>query len=201
LTMGHPIIASAAKFETSEIVERLQNSGVNATQLVVGVGLTQAAIISARLRDLVAGRDVFFCCTAGILGNFRNVELFTALGVDFAPVDVRTGQGYLVTNSEEKLMLNSLQLPLPACWVHNSGSISLKTEKSTKDLPVLETLELYAVAKNWLPVAKSFTCVVAVTNAVGPDAHQQWKDHFRDAATLTADFLANEIKVMGRRWS
>jgi hypothetical protein len=198
--MGHLIIASAAGFETNEVMEKLRENGVRASQLIVGVGLVQSAIIASRLRDVVKDRDVVFCCTGGILGDFTGVDLYRAKDVVLRPNDVRHKQSYLVEGSEPPIELQSLPFSMPLCTVSGSPSISLSSEKSFGQIADIETLELYAVARAWFPWVKTLTGIVAVTNAVGAHAHEQWKSNFRNAASKTALAVTNEIIKLKDRW-
>ncbi len=198
--MSRIVIASAAKFETDELMVELCRLGIDATQLVVGVGSTQAAILAARLREVVAGRDVVFCCTGGILGAFDEVAVYQAKVVRFNPSDVRHGQSYIVAGSEPSIDTTGLPFLLPACEISGSGSISLLPENYESITPKIETLELYSVARAWSPWVKTLTGIVAVTNSVGPKAHFDWKENFRLASSKTATSVAAEILNMKERW-
>jgi hypothetical protein len=54
---------------------------------------------------------------------------------------------------------------------------------------LLETIELYAVARSWLPLARSFAAIVATTNATGSQARSEWQANFKEAACLTGALL------------
>jgi hypothetical protein len=199
--MTHLIVASAAPFETLPLMEKLATAGIRATQITVGVGAVSSAICAGRLLDVVAGRDVMFCCTGGVLGTFKDVHVYQARSVKFSPPDVRRSQSYLVADSEPELFPHSVPSTLSPCTVAGSSTISLVEEQSSGPQPVLETLELYSVAKAWHSVAKTFTGLVAVTNQVGPNAHRQWLAQHRLAATLTAEAAMKILEPLRHQWS
>lgn len=195
--MPRLIIASAAQFEISPVIDSLSGLGIEATVVNTGVGLTESSIVASRLRDLVSGRDVIFCCTGGVIGSFSTVEIFRAISVELAPHDVRNGATYLLNQYEPKLSFTCLPMMLPERAVYGSLGISREIDKSPSSGEPLETIELYGVARAWLPVAKSFTAIVASTNAIGPQAHEQWAANFIAASKLTASFLARELPRLG----
>ena len=195
--MSRLILASAAKFEIAPLIESLTSIGLNATCINTGIGLTESSIISSRLRDLVSGRDVVFCCTAGVIGSFSDTQLYLAKSVELAPFDVRNGDTYLLKNFEPTLIFNSLPINLPARRIYGSLGVSKQKETSPEFVEALETIELYGVARSWLPVVKSFTAIVASTNATGPQAHDQWVENFDTASRLTAEFLVAQLPTLG----
>lgn len=197
--MNRLIVASAAYFESAELVAKLKAEGQEVTHLVIGVGLTEASIISSRLRDLVAGRDVLFCCTGGILGSFSGVSIYKAKSVELAPQDVRSGQSYLISEFEPKVSIMGLNLQFPECEAVGSVGVSLVPASPGHKIPQLETLELYGVARAWSGIAGSFTAIIAATNATGPDAHAEWKAHFKNAAALTAEKVSSQLLMNPRK--
>jgi hypothetical protein len=54
---------------------------------------------------------------------------------------------------------------------------------------LVENMELYSLARVWLPVVSSFSAVLGSTNAIGPDVHNQWKTNFAKVRELTAKHL------------
>ncbi len=191
--MSRLIIASAASFETAELVRLLEGSAIPVTNIITGVGLTQSTITASRLQNFIRGRDVVFCCTGGIIGPFSAVTIYRASSAKLAPFDVRRGQCELLKQFDPVCQFEGLPLRLPICDVLGSVGVTVASEPSHGGPIMLETLELYGVARAWLSHAKSFTAVVASTNEVGPTARKQWQENFRLAATLTADTLVGEI--------
>jgi hypothetical protein len=201
------IIASAADFETIPSVKLLTGNSLDFTRIVTGIGVTESAIIASRTRDLVAGRDIIFCCSGGVIGQFDTVGLFSASQVGIGSWDVRNHKAELLTMFDPILRLKPLSLTLPLCDVFCSFGISTKPEEqppsSGPSMPLIqiETMELYSVARAWLPIVRSFTGIIATTNATGHDARADWKHNFEKAAIMTGEFLSNKLPqlALGRR--
>lgn len=68
--MSRLIIASAASFETLELVNRLAVAAIPATNIITGIGHTQSTITATRLQNCVRGRDVIFAARAALSGRF-----------------------------------------------------------------------------------------------------------------------------------
>lgn len=196
--MSRIIIASAAAFETDDIIKNVGEISHDITRVVTGVGLTQSAIVAANTTDLVEGRHVIFCCTAGIVGTFKDVNIFCATSLELAPWDVRHKKTELLGQFDRSIQLNSLKFKLPACRVVCGLGISVK-EDSTECIPneiVTETIEAYSVARAWAERALTFSVLVATTNATGQDARDQWRRNFESAAKLTASALIREMRTL-----
>ena len=197
--MSRVVIASAASFETDEVICRLQRKGINLTRIITGVGMTEAAMISSRTRDLVADRDVIFCCTAGVIGDFDQIKIFSASTVELRSWDIRNGKTELLTNFDPILKLSPPALSLPDCHALCSLGVSTGADEGvdihlTKGAStLLETIELYAVARSWLPLARSFAAIVATTNATGSRARSEWQANFKEAAYLTGALLEERL--------
>lgn len=195
--MSRLIIASAAKFEIAPLIESLSDLGIDFTCINTGVGLTESSIVASRLRDMVAGMDVIFCGTGGIVGAFSQVHIYRAASVELAPFDARNGLSYLLTQFEPRLNFKSLPIDLPEKVVFGSLGVSTGLETSAAAGEPLETIELYGVARAWAPVARSFTAIIASTNATGPAAHAEWTANFKEASTMTAAILSKELHRLG----
>jgi hypothetical protein len=196
--MSRVIIASAAAFETDDIIRSLNQVPYEITRIVTGVGLTQSAIVAANTRELVEGRHVIFCCTAGTIGPFNDVGVFCAKSLELAPWDVRHQKTELLDQFDGPINLNPIEFKFPKCRVVCGLGISVAKEASMPpSIDVLtETIEAYSVARAWIERAKSFTVLVATTNATGPNARAQWKRNFESAAKLTAASLHKELPTL-----
>jgi len=200
--MTRLIIASAAAFETDESLQVLSKTDLEITRIVTGIGMTQSALISARTMDLVAGRHVVFCGTGGIVGNFSGTGLYSAQEIQLGPMDVRQGHCELLSDFDYSISLRPIELQLNTCNIVCSVGVTVGLEDNVlmrqkftnKSSSIIETIELYAVARAWLPVVRSFTAIIAVTNATGPNARTDWRNNFRYAATMTASFLADKVQ-------
>jgi nucleoside phosphorylase len=56
--------------------------------------------------------------------------------------------------------------------------------------PVVENMEAASLAAHCREQGIPFTALLAVTNVIGPEARQQWKENFRGAGLLLADIGA-----------
>lgn len=197
--MTRIVIASAASFETDETISRLQKNRIEFTRIVAGIGMSEAAMIAAKTRELISDRDVIFCCTAGVVGKFDHIRLFLATTVELGSWDVRNGRTDLLQGFDPPLNFSPKNFALPKCHALCSLGVStsadeLRANASKHDaLAVVETMELYAVARAWLPLARSFTAVVATTNATGEGARSEWRANFKEAASITAAFLDDAV--------
>lgn len=196
--MSRVIIASAASFETDHIIHSATDIPYELTRVVTGIGLTQSAIVAANTRDLVEGRHVIFCCTAGIVGPFKDVGIFSAKSLELAPWDVRHQKTELLVQFDAPIHLNPLDFNAPKCRLVCGLGISVADEStghfSTDNMT--ETIEAYSVARAWVGRAKTFSVLVATTNATGQNARQQWKHNFESAAKLTASSLKKELQTL-----
>ena len=61
----------------------------------------------------------------------------------------------------------------------------------------VENLELYSCIGEIAAQAASLAVVLAVTNAIGPDAHLQWRQNFAGAAGMTAEFVSSRLCARG----
>lgn len=197
--MARIILSSAATFETDETLEKLTQQSCNVTRIITGIGMTEAAITASRTRELIRGRDVIFCCTAGTIGNFDDIKLFVASAVGLGPWDVRNLKTDLLPAYDPPLTLSSLKFNLPKCEALCGLGISTQPDvvsdlgnRSIHSM-VVETMELYAVARAWLPLARSFSAIVATTNSIGKNARSDWQRNFKRAAIVTSDFLAESL--------
>jgi hypothetical protein len=201
--MSQLVVASAASFETADLIHRLGERAIPVTNIVTGIGLTQSTIVASRLKSFVRGKDVIFCCTGGVIGPFNGVQVFSASAVRLAPFDVRRGDSELLGQFDPVCVLSGLDFGLSVCEAFGSLGISVGEERPSHEGHKLETLELYGVARAWLSEARSFTAIVASTNATGPCARVQWQENFKIAAAITAEALLPKLDqlVNGNRKS
>ena len=79
---------------------------------------------------------------------------------------------------------------MPAAEVFCAPNISLTNALPTTaqaDMLCVENVEAYAFLSLLGETARSVDVLLAVTNAVGKDAHQQWRQCHAQAAALTAE--------------
>jgi hypothetical protein len=191
--MTRIVIASAAAFETDPLVSSLEKSQVSFTRLITGVGLTQSSINCARLADVVRGRHVFFICTGGFIGTKFSMQLYAAGRVTLAPYDVRQEFSEMVEGFDPHLEIGGHTLGLKKIDVTASVGVSVHRDLTSRYDQMVETMELYGVARAWLQQARSFSAFISTTNITGPSAREQWRQNFKAAAQMTAEQLAPKI--------
>jgi hypothetical protein len=191
--MGRIVIASAAAFETDPLVDRLASARVDFTRLTTGVGLTEASMTCARLTDVIRSRFVFFICTGGTIGSDTSLRTFSARRVSLRPYDVRHGFSQLVNGCDPDIILEPLNFGYELVDAAGSLGVSVHSEICPPEGLIVETMELYGVARAWQHHAKRLTAFVTVTNTTGPLAREQWRNQYKDAAQMAADQLAPKI--------
>lgn len=195
-TASRLIIASAGRFEALSLLGELSQAGIAHTYIEVGVGAVRSALISKSLQAIARDRVVIFVGSCGQSKFFSKPYLVHPEKVNWAPSDVRSGRGYLVPGAEPTLSLSRIQTTETICRVEVSCAASITLHDDPKD-HVFENLELYSVASAWQGVAKNFFAILGVTNQLGPDAHQQWKQHHGEVSRETADFVMRNLKFFG----
>lgn len=194
----NPILIAAAKFELDPLANSLQQHGHTPESKLTGVGALNAAKKARALGDACRGRDVIFVGTCGTFGAFQKVHLIRAQDVLWVPTCERLGFSYTVKDSAPLIPLPEPPAyckTLPARRVVCSPGISLVgklPEGLTADATV-ENLELYSCIGEIAAQASSLAVVLAVTNAVGPDSHSEWRQHFAAAAGMTAEFISARL--------
>jgi hypothetical protein len=163
-----------------------------------GVGAILAAQNSAALASRVKGRDVIYVGTGGIFGSFCEPELFQPIRVHWSDSGLRLKCSYAIKGDLEPVDLpKEPAAALPVCEVVCSATISLMPEPPLVPQPkkdfILENIELYSIAKPLIEAAQSVKFIIASTNAVGSNAHQDWQKYANRAAELTAQFVKTNI--------
>ena len=187
------IIASAAKFETEPLQTEMAKCAADIGWIFCSVGVIAAAAAGQRTQALCHNQEVLFIGTCGTFGTFKKVELCRAKTIHWSPTCARAGLSYAVDETPP-LLLNSSSCyhDLPAVEVFCAPNLSLtNTLPSTAQEGMLcvENVEAYAFLSALCATAKTVDVLLAVTNAVGKDAHQQWLQHHTQAAKLTAAYV------------
>ena len=194
-----------APFEVQPTLHRCASAGAKVDYESIGIGALAAAKACHHLATLAKSRLVVLIGTAGVFGPFRHIEVVTTTEVHWLPTSDRTGQSYSVEGSCPPLHLKSSAIAtasrLEKCVTLCSPSISLTSDleqtahRQTASEQIkgrlIENIELYSVAEELSRVSKDFTILLAITNAIGPLAHRQWKENFAAAAELTAKTYAD----------
>ena len=194
----NPILVAAAKFELDPLANALQERGHAPELRLTGIGALNAAKKAKAIGDSCRGRDVIFVGTCGTFGAYAKVHLVRASEVLWIPTCERMGFSYTVKDTAPPIALPEPPLfcrSLPVRRVVCSPGISL-VSKLPDGLPadaMVENLELYACAGEIAASAQSVSVILAVTNSIGADAHSQWRQHFTEAAGMTAEFIASRL--------
>lgn len=193
-----PVIIAAAKFELDPLVGALQEKGLTPTTKLIGIGAINAAKRARAVAESCRGRHVVFVGTCGTFGSFSRMHLVRASEVIWLPTCERMHLSYTVKDSAPPITL-----PPPPAYISSlperkvicSPGISLVSKLPDNLAPELcvENLELYSCIGEIATQAASLSVVLAVTNAVGPDSHSQWRQHFAGAAGATAEFLCARL--------
>ncbi len=189
------MFVAAASFELAPLREVFPHLG-DENFALCGIGPIAAAKSAHQLASLAAGRPVVFVGTAGVFGAFAEPYLVRASSVRWSQADERLQQAYAIPGVYPITNLGNgarWANALPTCDVLCASTIStnnllpppLVAERTC------ENLELYSCAPELISAAKNFTALFAITNAIGPDAHEQWRNNHLAAARITADFIKN----------
>lgn len=192
------IIAAAAEFETEPLRGKMTRQA-DVDWVCCGVGVIAAAAAGQRWQSLCRGREVLFIGTCGTFGTFKKIELCRAHTLHWSPTCARIGASYAVDKTPPRsLNCSAHYSDLPAAAVFCAPNISL-----TNTLPVttqagmlsVENIEAYAFLSMLCDRAQSIDVLLAITNAVGKDAHRQWQQHHAQAAQLTAAYVMRQRLV------
>lgn len=191
-------IIAAAKFEVEPLKNALEQLGFAPEVQIVGIGALNAAKNARGVAEACRGRTAVFVGTCGSFSEFSRPVLITGQEVYWLPTSDRLGISYSIKDSAPPIKLRkSLELTngLPSKKIICGPSISKIGTLPDNFLSdsCVENLELYSCAAEIEAKATSFSVILCVTNLVGPDSHQQWKEHFASAATETANFFKNAI--------
>lgn len=194
----HPLLISAAKFEVEPLSNALQQNGHTPDILLTGVGALTAAKRAKMIGEACRGRQVIFVGTCGSFSPFQKVYLIRATEVYWSPTCERLKLSYSVKDS-----CPPIQLPEPPAYIRGlptrkvlcSPGISLvgKTPEGFASDLIVENLELYSCIGEIASQAASLAVILAVTNAVGPDSHMEWRQNYANAAGRTAEYIAARI--------
>lgn len=192
--MNEIVILSAAPFEAQALCERLKHLGLSFTYDSFGIGPVQTAWRAPELAQKYARRNIIVVGTAGAFFRFSSLKLVKPRVCKWMPTCAREGIGQLIEGIEPEWDVSqkaALSLNFDDVTVHTSPCITTKTA-SLIDPNSVENMELYCL-KPVFDAAETFDAIFAITNAVGPQGRQQWRENFRDAGELTASQLAPSI--------
>lgn len=194
----NPVLVAAAKFEVDPLTGTLQQRGHTPESRLTGVGPINAAKKARAIGDSCRGRNVIYVGTCGAFTGYQKVTLIRATEALWLPTCERMGLSYTVKDSAPPI-----SLPEPPAWAKGlpakrvlcSPTVSLvaKLPDGLAADTLVENLELYSVIGEIAQQAASLVVILAVVNAVGPDAHLQWRQNFALAAGMTAEFIGSKL--------
>jgi hypothetical protein len=188
---------SAADFEIAAVVKSLTSVNEDFSVIHCGVGIFPPIETGDVLRNQCAGRDVLFIGTCGIFGDFSKPTLVTTDSVHWEPAGDRIGTSYPVPKMEP---FTVSALPhLPVCRLICGPSVSVDAMKSLRRTTTIENIEFYSVLRTLSSCARSIRALFCITNAIGPDAHSQWKANFGQAGELSAEYVLANLRELGGR--
>ncbi len=183
-----PLFISAAEFETQAFAK------AGFPCFYVGMGALNAAKTANTLRKVAVNQDVVFVGTAGVFGEFSEPLLVRAHKAVWSPVCERHGLSYTVKGTAPDIALpppHPFAEVLPPATVMVSPTISLDPflpQRGDENI-VVENLELYSVAQELIEVSRTLTIILGITNAIGTNAHSEWRANFAKAADMTFEFV------------
>lgn len=172
----------------------------------VGVGLIEAAVGAARAIDETGPRAIVLVGTAGrYAARSRALAIGTAAVVSrvrIASAAAATSRGYFPKPMptelacDERLVaeLGASEITV-ACPLAITSAVALARRIATTTGAELENLEAFAVAAAARAANVPFAAALGIANAVGPNAHAEWRAHGADAAAAACDVVARWLEV------
>ncbi len=186
------ILVSAAAFETKPLRDLCDGRGLSYQVFETGIGPLNASESIHQLASVCYQKPVVFIGTCGVFGSFDGVELVRPNRVHWLPAGERLGFAYSISGLHKPYSLNgsTSHTKLSEVDVICSPTISIVAGGTFPDQQrrYVENLELYS-CMNGLEKSKKLLIVLAVTNAIGPDAHRQWRSHHEEAAVKSSEFV------------
>lgn len=192
-------VIAAADFEYRPLLAHTKKLGIPVDFFSFGIGALDAAANARQLATALAGKDVIYLGTCGTFAGFKEVELVTSHEVRWSCLGERLGKAYKIQHTMPAVAIKN-QLtwsePLASKITLSAASISLDATLNPKDHSgdFVENVELYSIATYLNAGVASLTPILGLTNAIGLEAHEQWKKNYEAAADLAARFVLNIIK-------
>lgn len=193
-------ILAAAPFEISPLLEELSKQKIPYNIYSCGIGPLNAAQNLSHLRQEIKGKDVIYVGTCGVFSQFNGVELLSFSETIWSPISERVGLGATIEGLHPPI-----SIPNRTPWLDLADSLVLTSEaiSSTSALSasywerwgnkrIVENLEAYLCAQ-LAKDCKSFTPILAVTNQVGWEGRQQWRQNYQIAAQKTAEYVISKL--------
>ena len=189
----------AASFEAEPLAKLLQTHSLDFTVTPVGIGAIAAATGIEVNAQNARGRHAVFVGTCGSFAPFTAPELITPSRVLWLPTCERAGLSYSIPDTTPEIscensgpLTSTLREAVVVCAPNISLSALLPA--SLDGVKTVENVELYCCYRQLKDNALTLSVVLATTNEIGKNAHQQWKANHKHAAQLTADYLGKQIR-------
>jgi purine-nucleoside phosphorylase len=192
------LIVAAAQFEIEPFTRALNLEGRSCESFICGIGALEAAKNSVPLEQAALDKEVIFLGSCGIFQSFEPLEIVECQTVHWLPYDLRVGKGYKIAGTMAPIHLRTAQEKKSAARLVDvvcSSTISLDPflPEGFDSIKTVENIELYSVSAAILATCRSFRAFLAVTNAVGPNAHREWQANFAAAAQECANFIGKHL--------
>jgi hypothetical protein len=186
------ILVAAAPLE---VCSELEKATLYDEILFCGIGFHSATVFAARNIERVKGCEITLIGSCGIFGDFLQPTLYEVSTVGWRPQSYRKGQSRMLDGDLKKysFLRKFPALDVAECICASALSFDpefVNIDEDCRTAKILvENMELYSLARVWLPVVASFSAVLGVTNAIGPDVHVDWKVNFPKVRDMTSSFL------------
>lgn len=184
-------VVSATPYEVEPFLKRLTSVGVAHTYIECGIGALTASANGALNRERCRNHRVIFVGTCGIYAPFHEVEVVQVATIHWLPLCQSLGQSYTVSDTPP--------LTIPSLNRWSLRKIDLICTPNVSLIGMMrgnnygENLEAYAFLRSLIDDASSIDVLMAITNSVGEQAHQQWLANNRRARDLCSDVIANNF--------
>ena len=179
----------------------------------VGVGIASAAANTARLIAELRPAHVVFVGSIGTTDqNIPLLQLVSANSIEMVDAAIVEGSAYLPSlcpteyladepmmhrlseSCPERLLMAKCYSPIS---ITSKAELGLRYARATQ--AHFENLELFGIAAACAAHQTPWNSICAVTNYVGEQGHEQWKEHHEEAATYTARSLVACLEAIEAR--
>ena len=181
-------VISAAKFEVTHFLEALNDKSVDHEYIELGVGVFESLKTVHQKIALFKDSKVIFIGSCGTQYEFQAPETFEIQKLSWLPLAERTSEAHRIEGCDPELNLGTITT-LPKRHVVCSSNLSLSNKGLKQDQ--VENIETYGVVRALLPTTKNIHVFLTSTNQVGPKGHDQWVQHFKNAASVVASDLSS----------
>lgn len=178
------IIVSAAKYEA----EPLLASFPDWQYIEFGVGIFAASLAASRNYQRFVGQDILYVGSCGSFKPFTDIEVVRGDSIAWLPTCERLSASYAVVDTPVlSLQCRSEFSTIPSCQVICSPNVS--KQLTHQDKHQVENIEAYAFFYPIHQHIRSAQILLAITNQVGEQAHQQWQANYRQAAEQVREVM------------